>query len=408
MIDATPSTPPAAGPRGAAEPARPRTSGAWLAAASLLASLALVEGMLRLARPLPDPYADLKWASDLTWPGTAYVPSAYPPHYHRTVHAELGLPGMDARPRRFTLNNLGFRGDSLAVPKPAGEVRVFMVGGSTTECVFLDDREAVTARLQAYLRQALPGVDVRVYGAGKSGDRSWDHVAMTAHRIAHLQPDVIVVFSGINDLSASIAGRDYLMRTDPHVLPPATVLKMAASELQLFRLAHAAFGAKGEDEGMTSRYGTLAREAAARPLRPFPRRPDPAPFAENLETLAGIARAHGARLVLMTQATTWNSADPRTRPWHWMLGRGDRYDERELDAAMRRYNEATRGVGARLGVPVFDLERALPKSADYLYDDVHFNVRGADTAARMLAAFMVRQGVVQPAADSAVARGGRR
>jgi hypothetical protein len=32
-------------------------------------------------------------------------------------------------------------------------------------------------------------VDVRVYGAGRSGDKSFDHVAMVAHRIAHLEPD---------------------------------------------------------------------------------------------------------------------------------------------------------------------------------------------------------------------------
>jgi lysophospholipase L1-like esterase len=395
-----PSSPPPRGGRGV---------GALLALGSLVVSLAVAELGLRLAHPLPDPYAALKQVPDVSWPGSAYVPSAFAPHYALTVRAEPGLPGIDPAPRRFSHDNLGYRGDSLATPKPAGELRVFMVGGSTTECMFLDDREAVTARLQAYLRQALPGANVRVYGAGKSGDRSWDHVAMTAHRIAHLQPDVIVVFAGVNDVMAGVAGRDYLMRAETRPLGRGVLLKMMSSELQLVRLVHAALARPTPQQvGAATHYRYLAHLAASRPLRPLPRLPDPTAYAENLASLAGIGRAQGARVVLMTQATTWNTADPRVRAWHWMQPRDARYPERELDAAMGRYNAAMRAVGAAQGVPVLDLAAALPKTADYFYDDVHFNVRGADTAARLLARFMVEQGVVsRPAAPAARTPGGR-
>lgn len=373
---------------------RRRASGALLALGSLALSLLVAEIGLRLLHPLADPYAAFKQAP--TFSGSPYVPSAYPPHYHRRVRAEPGLPGIDRRWRNFTLDNLGFRGDSLAMPKPAGELRVFVVGGSTTECIFLDDAESLTARLQAYLRQAMPGVDVRVYGAGKSGDRSWDHVAMVGHRIAHLQPDVVVVFAGINDVMAGVAGRDYLLRAEQQPLERGVVLKVALSELQLGRLVHAALARPTAAEvGLESAYRRSVRFASRLPQRPLPRRPDPAPYAENLASLVGMARAQGARMVLMTQATTWNTTDPRSRAWHWMQDVHGRYPEADLDATMRRYNDAMRAVGAAQGVPVFDLARLLPKSADYIYDDVHFNVRGADTAARLLATFMVERRLVQ-------------
>ncbi|HYH78412.1 MAG TPA: SGNH/GDSL hydrolase family protein [Longimicrobium sp.] len=393
-----PSRPAAKPPRGG------RWTGALLALGSLAVSLVVAEIALRILRPLPDPYAVYKQMPEVSWPGSAYVPSAYPPYFAGTRRAEPGLPGMDTVPRRFSHNSLGYRGDSLAIPKPPGEVRVFMVGGSTTECVFLDDREAVTARLQAYLRQALPGVDVRVYGAGKSGDRSWDHVAMVGHRIAHLQPDAIVVFAGINDVMAGVAGRDYLMGAGGprRPMPREMMLKLALSELHLGRLVHAAL-ARHAPQRMTatSGYREAARHAATLPPRPLPRRPDPTPYAENLASLAGIARAQGARMVLMTQATTWNTDDARLRGWHWMVGIEARYPEPDLDAVMNRYNRAMLGVGAAQRVPVFDLAAALPKSADFFYDDVHFNIRGADTAARLLARFMVEEGVVsRPAAPT--------
>jgi lysophospholipase L1-like esterase len=384
------------------EPSRSRSrrGTVLLALASLAVSLVLCEALLRWLRPLPDPYVMLKAGVQISWPGTAYVPSAYPPHYTREVFAEPGLPGIDRRPRRFTIDNLGYRGDSLAMPKPAGEVRIFMVGGSTTECVFLDDSEAVTRRLQDRLRAAYPGVDIRVYGAGKSGDKSWDHVAMVTHRIAHLQPDVVIVFAGFNDFLSSVLAKDYLLRGDTapgRRVPSRVVVRMATSELQLYRLAHAALHRFDPAETtIHSQYRQAARKARARREVPLPAA-DPTPFEENLRTLVGAIQAQGARAVLMTQASSWNSPDPVAAQWHWMTGHPERFPERDLDAGLGRFNARTRAVGAELGAPVADLAAALPRRMDYFYDDVHFNVLGADRAAALLAETLVRSGAIRRA-----------
>jgi lysophospholipase L1-like esterase len=389
-----------------AAPAR-GPGGCVLGLGSLLLTLMLVELLLRLVHPLADPAADLRRGTLVSWPGSPYVPSAYAPHTRLRAVAEPGLPGIDRATRHFSTDNLGYRGDSLARPKPAGELRIFMVGGSTTECVFLDDREAVTARLQAYLRNALPGVDVHVYGAGRSGDRSWDHVAMTAHRLAHLQPDVIIVFAGINDVLAGVRGRDYLLEPDSAGLSTNQTLALLLTNLQLGRLGWAAryhyVASTGE---ISSSYRPQARRVAALRLMPLPR-VDATPYGENLRTLSGIAEAAGARMVLMTQATSWNSPDPAAARWHWMTGSRvmrARYPEAGLDSLMEVYNQRMRAVGAARGVPVFDLARVLPRSTRYLYDDVHFNVRGADTAALLLARYLVAQGVVARTDSAAASR----
>jgi len=378
-------------------PPRQGLPGPVLALLSLLGSLLLAELLLQLFHPLPDPLLPIKRAAPVSWPGTPYVPSAYPPHYLKHVHAEPGLPGMDTLPRTFSTNNLGYRGDSLATPKPPGEVRVFVVGGSTTECVFLDDREALTRRLQDRLRAT--GLDVRVYGAGKSGDRSWDHLAMVGQRIAHLQPDAIVVFAGINDLFAGANGRDYLMRDTARSPSLKALLAQAATEFQLPRLVMRATRPYDPSQiDLRSEYRRLAAAARARPLSDHPPRENVRPYEENLRSLAAVARAQGARTVFMTQATTWNSRDPRPSEWHWMTGTRVRYREADLDAAMGRYNEAMKRAAAATEAAVFDLAASLPGSADFFYDDVHFNVAGADTAAAMLARFMLDRGVVSPSA----------
>ena len=106
------------------------------------------------------------------------------------------------------MNEYGFRGDSVIVPKPKEEYRIFMVGGSTTECLYIDDSLAVNKQLQDRLLDK----NAKVYGAGKSGDDTPDHLAMIGHRILHLDPDMIVLFCGINDLRSLNNGYDFTHR----------------------------------------------------------------------------------------------------------------------------------------------------------------------------------------------------
>lgn len=368
-----------------------RTTDALLLGLSLVFSVVVAEVLVRLFTDIPDPYASAK--SPPQW---AYVPSYFTPNMRLELRTEPGLPGMPERDLVFSVNNLGFRGDALTRPKPSGEYRVFMVGGSTTECLYLDDAESLTRRLQEHLRaNAPPGVTFTVYGAGKSGDRSFDHVAMIGQRIAHLEPDLIIVFAGINDLMAAMNNVDYLMFPDQRVGRPSLSLRLRffATNFRLARLVYYAFSRQdAEAITFTSRYRLLAQEARRHPEMTTPPRTDVEPYQDNLRSIVGLARAQGASVVLMTQATTWNStADPAAMQWHW-LTRGDggerRHTEEHLDRAMESYNDAMRSVADELDVPLFDLAATIPKSLGYFYDDVHFNVNGAATTAKQLADFI--------------------
>jgi len=130
------------------------------------------------------------------------------------------------------------------------------------------------------------------------------------------------------------------------------------------------------------------------PLATFAPETNIPPYRDNLLSMIGLARAHGVRLVFMTQASSWNSSiDPATADWRWinLSGRGFRFAEASMDSALQRYNAETLKVGAEQNVPVFDLAAVLPKSREYFYDDLHFNVRGASAAAALLARFLAEQ-----------------
>ena len=374
----------------------------WIRITLLLVSLAMTllaaELALRLLFPVPDPY---RAAKEGRIPGfeNAFIRSQFSPGYSMATIPEPGLPGVTGS-KQFTVNNIGFRGPELVTPKPANEYRVFLLGGSSTECLYLDDSESLDAVLQRAL-QPPSGCVVKVYNAGKSGDASDDHVSMLVHRIVHLEPDLVVVFAGLNDLGRAIYRHDY-RHMDPIAQPnrPSPIM-LVASESQLFRRIHHAVKRVAPSEletmqGITNRTN-YAKKVAIRKSYPVTEgspRIDLAPYEENLRTLAGTTRANGARVVFLTQQTTWNSTvDPRAEEWHWLtLLNGVRYREDELDRALTQYNDVMRRVAAELDVPLLDLSMSLPKSLDFFYDDVHFNVRGAAEAGQLLARFLLTRG----------------
>lgn len=356
--------------------------------------LIILELALRVCSPLPDPYADFKYRKPEI---NQYIKSEFPGNLQLITEPEEGLPGLQG-PNHFTTDNLGFRGDYLTVPKPSNEFRIFMVGGSTTECLYLDDSKAITRVLQDALSKSGAGrFTVKVYGAGKSGDASDDHCSMIVHRIVQLEPDMIILFAGVNDLTRSIFGYDYLhyvLEAPPVKIP---LLKSLATESQivrrvryLFRKSPSNVRAKSQNIYLHSRYREAAQLCASTPTSDQKPRVEVAAYANNLKTIAGVAMAHGIRLVLMTQQSTWNGSNtPNLKEWQSMLCRGNvRYREELMDEALEAFNNQMRQAAQQYSVPLYDLARTMAKSREFFYDDVHFNDQGAHAAGLQLAALI--------------------
>ena len=358
-----------------------------------LICLVVLELALRVFSPVPDPYADFKYKPEIN----QFIRSEFPRNLQLVTEPEEGLPGLKG-PNHFSTNNLGFRGDPLTVPKPNDEFRIFMVGGSTTECLYLDDSKAITRVMQNELGKSEAGkFTVKVYGAGKSGDASDDHCSMIVHRIVQLEPDMIVLFAGVNDLTRSIYNYDYLHYVPEGAAVKIPLLRSLATEFQIGRrlrylLLRLYPGVPGrfQEIYIQSRYREAARLCAAMPISNEQPRVDATGYGNNLKTIAGVARAHGIQLVLMTQQTTWNGPNtPEMKEWQSMLCRGTvRYREDLMDQAMETFNDQMRQTARQYSLPLYDLARTMPKSRDFFYDDVHFNDQGAHDVGLQLAALI--------------------
>jgi GDSL-like Lipase/Acylhydrolase family len=389
-----------------------RLHGVTLAIVTTLLVAVIAEIALRSLSPVADPYEEIERLKPQI---NQYIRFEYPRNYSAITEAEPGLPGL-AGVHRFTTNNMGFRGDTLLDPKPPSEFRVFMVGGSTTECFYLDDKDDLARVVQRELSASAPaGITVRVYNAGLSGAASDDHVAMISQRLVHFQPDLVVVMCGFNDLSRSIYRYDY--RHYIEYRPPYRKpwFKRWPMKLQITRRL---FLLKQridpdrlrfqEQRTLVTNYAGLIGLQRSTPTTDEPPRTDEASYATNLRSMAGLAAANHFKIVFVTQQTTWNSSvDPNAHSRHWMCYRagapgrdgapsasGVTYREELMDAAMGRLNDTMRSVGTETSVPVYDLARSLPKSLDFFYDDCHFNNAGALATGQELAEFLIAQRIV--------------
>src|SRR5262249_14848097 len=122
----------------------PRAHSITLALVTTAFVVIVAEIALRVFAPVSNPYEDIERLRPQV---NQYLRFEYPRQYSAKTEAEPGLPGLSGV-HRFTTNNMGFRGDSLIDPKPPTEFRVFMVGGSTTECFYLDDKNDMARLVQ--------------------------------------------------------------------------------------------------------------------------------------------------------------------------------------------------------------------------------------------------------------------
>ena len=104
----------------------------------------------------------------------------------------------------ININSHGFRGPEFEVQKPEGTYRVFVIGGSSTFGLGTADNATIPAHLERmYLETDLP-FRVEVINAGITGAQSYIEHMLVKDRILGMDPDLLIVYDGHNDITSSI------------------------------------------------------------------------------------------------------------------------------------------------------------------------------------------------------------
>jgi lysophospholipase L1-like esterase len=273
----------------------------------------------------------------------------------------------------------------VPVPKPAGTYRILCEGGSTTfDLLSADDAGTWPARLGTLL---CPGADV--VNGGFPGWTSLESLLSLATRDLDLEPDLVVVYSGVNDLQP--AGHvpfaaDY-SEGHAEILPRVTGVAPVPVRF-VSRLVFL--------EWLRGRLRTGSeREAAAEGYAPSyawkggPKRDDipaeaVAVYERNLRSTIAVAASRGARTLLVAQAA-------RLRAGHeaadraWLEGWTPGLSPKGYLAGLARYNAVARKLGEE-GIALFLDPFAGDAFGDAQFlDPVHFSAAGSALFAKTLA-----------------------
>lgn len=251
-----------------------------------------------ILRVYPEAHGKEQFLDQVSW---------YPPH---VPVAFLGTAPQEGRWANATINRFHFRDDRKEYgPKPPDEVRVFITGGSVAFGTGAPSQEqTVSALLETVLNGAAepPGTSYRVVNAGVPGYASTHERLLIELRLEELQPDVIVMLSGGNDVHWAAGGFD-------------------VRNLRTYADAHF-------DDVISRAYGLAGLDAIGAPPvgGPVPLPLDVADrLSANVVRAALATRAMGARLVFALQPnvrTTRKALSPREQRLLANMPGGDLWD----------------------------------------------------------------------------------
>lgn len=321
-----------------------------------------------------------------------YVPHLYMPY----------VPRPDFRRGRNRHNALGFRGDEIVMPKPHGEFRIVCMGGSTTYTSFVEDyTKSYPALLQQKLHEA--GYEnITVVNAGAEGYTTWESLASLQFRVLDLEPDIIIVYHGINDIT-SRAVEPEMYRGDNSGLVVAKDMKARMlpyyEHSTLIRSLLIRFGRIESHSAIATFYMWPQGRSlwwefynqvtqGIYPTAIFKDRTfeqvlqmnEPRYFRNNLESMVAIAKLRGITPVLATFAYS-----PELQPYTELS---------KYPAAFDAMNQVIRDIGVSLHAPVFDFAASFPGNPELYAEGVHVNERGAELKAALFAEFLIEQNLI--------------
>jgi len=316
-----------------------------------------------------------------TWDGTPVTdkPGALVltmhPHLVFTMKPNQRLTGL-------SINAQGFRGRDWVKEKPPGTVRLAVLGGSAAfGHSALSDEATMTAVLERQLnRGTREGARYEVMNAGVMAYDSRQEFILLATEILDYDVDLVLVFDGWNDFyqSGAVAPDRPLFRA--LFGEYEEVIARSRQPIRAF-LRHSAFY-----RGLERRLSELP--GPDRQFGQYGMREDAlAAYRKNLRLMCRIARAAGARGLLVSQPELYHRPDPvpegdlATRKKKAVAGYAD-----YARACYPRYMAAAREAAAAEGASYYDANRALAGHPEAVFSDrVHLNDDGQRIVGKALA-----------------------
>ena len=336
-----------------------------------------------------------------------YLPTVYARHRLAPVGKLVDVDPDKAKGKKdpdensekmFYISTRGYRGEQFDVRKPAGTIRVMIVGGSSVFDTSVTDTpdnlsNSWPSKVQKILHQ--DGIsNVEVINAGIPGQSTLDSLGRLFSELWYFEPDYVLIYHGWNDIkfwSHKEVSPEHTMleimrplnnEANPFIHYQGSFDRYASASQVYTRLRYLYHkwqinlgkeGAGNDNDDDPNAYGSTYSEYG------------PKQFKLGIELLVEASRSIGAQPILINQATLVDSENNEEAI------SGISYDltmlsHRGMVNAYSDVYKIQQEVAAEKDVLYIDPAKTMNGQLDYFRDHVHLNDQGSLEIARIVAA----------------------
>ncbi len=272
------------------------------------------------------------------------------------------------------------------------------MGGSTTQCFYLDDHETWPSLLQSKLKAT--GWNVWIGNGGLDGHSTRGHIVFMEDLVSKIRPDAVILLVGINDLQYSLDEERRLHGSRYDRTSWLTVVYRRSRLAQTLYawgqvfLGRAVLVRRSGHGNFEPRPVTGAAPAIPGDIRTLlPGLPE---YRANLERIIELARTSGVRPIFLAQPLLFEDSEYWRRVqggFYWVSTKRPPLPAATYWRMLDVYNRELLAVCARVRVECFDLAAQVPHSPEYFYDAAHFTENGAELVAQRVAEFLLQRRV---------------
>jgi lysophospholipase L1-like esterase len=309
------------------------------------------------------------------------------------------------------INSFGFRGPEITKNKTQSTYRIIVLGGSTVLNVGIPFEQTFGNILQEKLQKIYPDKKIEVLNGGMDGYTSEHSLIQYLFFVKDFHPDLLIMWHGINDMYESCVGnsltyKSYQSDYSHNFGSLANIIHSYYTQEQypLFFhihfvtfdfIAHAFFYNFYSDINPYFHTNVLSF-LIPHFLHPILMKEFPSliSYKRNLSSFIQITKTDGVPLILGNQPFLYSlSIDKQFVTRHWYMQsacatKNTYPTTQSLIDGITRFNNATKDIASQYSVPFVDLERILPKTFTYFFDDVHNSAKGNASIANALFTFI--------------------
>ena len=280
-------------------------------------------------------------------------------------------------------------------PKTDNSFVIAFIGGSTTETIYVEEKERFPSVVERELREKLSR-NIKTINAGVSGNNSMHSLLNFQSKILPENPKIAVLMHNINDFALlSKTGSYWIAPKGKEIVKGEGNTSEISNEILLFDLMRSAKNIfipnlyaylklrlfsnldvrdefKGYRKGSIEIYSIETRSM----------------FEKSLRSFVELSRTWDVKPILMTQFNRISTKDYLFMGWIREQGFGNQAEE--MVGLYNELNEIIRKVAAETDTHLIDLDIKIPKTSEYIYDFIHLNTKGSRLVGNLISQELIK------------------